>query len=76
MLKTILWSMLGIFVVTMALETPPAYAIFGTRIARKVIAARHAEDADTSDDAAKTAPQVRNDEKPRTFGNDRLTGNE
>lgn len=58
MVKAFLRAMMGISMVTLFLGTPPAYAIFGIRAARKVVAARKAAKmASTSPD--KAVPQVK-----------------
>ncbi|MFH0984428.1 MAG: hypothetical protein V1882_02705 [Candidatus Omnitrophota bacterium] len=46
--RTLKWMMVGLVAGTFFLEAPPAYAIFGIRVARKAIAARRAEKAMTS----------------------------
>ncbi len=51
MMKTFLWMMAGIIFATLVFGTPPAYAIFGIRAARTVIAARKASQAASSSDS-------------------------
>ena len=56
MTKVILRIILGINIVALMLGTPPAYALFGIRIARKAIAARRAENMVSSTDQDTNSP--------------------
>jgi hypothetical protein len=51
MMKALSRIMVGIGLVTLVFGTPPAYAIFGIRAARKVIAARKAANKLSSPEA-------------------------
>lgn len=59
MIKIILRTLLGIGVATLVLGTPPAYAIFGIRAARTVIAARKAKKMASSTDKADAPAETR-----------------
>lgn len=59
MKKVILRILAGISVATLVLGAPPAYAIFGIRIARKAIAARRAAKAIPSSSSEDAAAQER-----------------
>lgn len=76
MIKIILQTLVGIGIATLVLGTPPAYAVFGIRAARTVMAARKAKKLASSSAADKTAAQegetsagqpAHGDQKPGTL---------